>query len=149
MCEPRRKAEWIFKLQWKQINFLPLSNPISIYGTTINKRARFVVIKICIRAGRHQVLSALYIFWIWASPYSLVPLISLAGPCAPLPAAWVTFVETRTVSQLTGKGLSRTKCVPDDHISLVKIQIPHSYEVQQAHAKCRYKYNNFPIFCQI
>lgn len=36
MCEPRRKAEWIFKLQWKQINFLPISNIIPIHGTTIN-----------------------------------------------------------------------------------------------------------------
>lgn len=35
MCEPRRKAEWIFMLQWKQVNFQPFSNLIIIHGTTI------------------------------------------------------------------------------------------------------------------
>lgn len=31
----------------------------------------------------------------------------------------------------------------------IEIQIPHSYVLQWGHAKCRYKYNHFPIFCEM
>lgn len=91
--EPRRKPEWIYKLQWKQVNFCLFPTLSLPMVQLLTWGARFVVIKMCISAGECQVLNAVYIFWIWASPYSLIPLIPLAVPCAPLPAAWVTFVE--------------------------------------------------------
>lgn len=74
--------------------------------------ARFVAITICISGGGHQVLNALYIFWIWAFPHSLIPLISLAGPRAPLLGAWVTFVEVWNSQSVNRENTERAKACP-------------------------------------